>query len=43
MMLIFQANNPVSIEKRYLTNAVNDFHILLTGKRNATIEVITKK
>ena len=42
-MLIFQANNPVPIQLRYPANAVNYFHILLTGKRNTTIEVITPK
>ena len=42
-MLIFQANNPVPIQERYPANAVNFFYILLTGKTNATIEVITPK
>ena len=44
-MLIFQANNQffAKIQKRYPANAVSYFHILLTGKRSATIEVITPK
>ena len=42
-MLILQANNPVPIQIRYPANAVNYFHILLTGKRNTTIKVITPK
>ena len=42
-MLIFQANNPVPIQQRYPANAVNYFHILLTGKRNTAIEVLTPK
>ena len=43
LMLIFQANNPVPIQQIYPANAVSDFHILLTGKRNFTIKVITPK
>ena len=42
-MLIFQANNLVPIQYRYPASAVNYFHILLTGKRNATIEVVILK
>ena len=42
-MLIFQANNQVPIQLRYPANALNYFHILLMGKRNTTIEVITPK
>ena len=42
-MLIFQANNQVLIQLRYTANAVNYFHILLMGKRNATIKVRTPK
>ena len=42
-MVIFQANNLVSIHLTHPANAVNYFHILLTGKRNTTIELITEK
>ena len=42
-MLIFQANDSVPIQSRYPANAVNYFHILLTGKKTLQSKVITPK